>query len=221
MTVRPALTAQFVGTTVVYVVIAGTEGTGVSLQPQWVVSTVVVLVSQPVGQGTRNVVVRVMVTFDLAESELVLRHESQTWSEETVVRAVLFSHADHVCAGSLEATDVVASFPQADQVCAASVRVVGVVAELFSQADQVCAGSLKEGIFLLDDQFSQSLVTGLVAVVDDFLSAGQLDQCDSMPVGTLVEPVWLAELEEWDVRRVVVETMPVGIPGRFDLAEVK
>jgi len=130
----------------------------------------------------------------------VLRHESQTRSEETVVRAVLFSHTDHVCAGSLEAADVVS---------------------LFSQADQVCAGSVKEDTFLLDDQFSQSLVAGLVAVVDDFLSTGQLDQCDSMPVGTLIEPFWLAELEEGDVRRAVVETMLVGIPGRSNLVEVK
>ena len=200
-------------------------------------STVVVLVSHPVGQGTRNVVVRVNVILDLAGSEFALGHEPQVGSEETVVLTVLFSQTDHVYAGSVEGVVVTLLASQADQVCAGStydevLDVVGsqtdhvctelledgVVAVLFSQADQVFAVSAEEDDFaVLDDHFSQSLVAGSVVVVVDFSFIGQLDQCDSTLDETIVELVRPTELEEGVVYRLVVEIELVRTPGRDDL----
>jgi len=161
------------------------------------VSTVVVLVSHPVGQGTRNVVVRVNVILDLAGSEFALGHEPQVGSEETVVLTVLFSQTDHVYAGSVEGV---------------------VVTLLASQADQVFAVSAEEDDFaVLDDHFSQSLVAGSVVVVVDFSFIGQLDQCDSTLDETIVELVRPTELEEGVVYRLVVEIELVRTPGRDDL----
>jgi len=47
---------------VMVVTVTGTVGTGVSVQPQWVVTMVVVFVVKPVEQGSIQVVVTVAVT---------------------------------------------------------------------------------------------------------------------------------------------------------------
>lgn len=203
-------------------------------------STVVVLVSHPVGQGRRNVVVRVNVTLDLAGSGLGLRDEAQVGSGETLVLIVWVSQADQVCAGSVEVVLVTLLVSHADQVCAGSIddEVVdvdfceadhgcpelleyGVVVVLFSQADQVFAAPTEDDFVVLDDQFFQSLVAELVVEVVDFSLLDQLNQCDSTLDEMIDELDRSVELEEEGVvYGLVVKLELVGTPWLDDLEMV-